>query len=736
MEIIFKHYAFNNDFILYLLSLYKNKTALSNEHLKNIIQKEKKEIIDYSMYDTAVKWGRCKAVKILMDYDNKDTNEFIEIIDKYNLVEKAVTFSSFELISKILSFDNVDLGKVDMEKLIIQLCCNPIGENMLKLLLNKLLKDYPSIADRINFEKVLIEARIYGYINILEYLMSKVILKCPLNNLDLMDISHIKNKDKSSMSIILNIAITIGNFNLVKFLLENEELKSKIDINVKHKDDNYPIIVSLYAYTNEYFKKEEYDDLQYQVEFLKIFKYLLEKGIDPSINDDYKNSLLTMVIHTRNYNMTKLFLQKTMFIKESDVDDNYDISFIQAIYQNKIDTIESLVIKGNNNQIKNRNEDKTVGKDKLTPLIFSYLLGHKEIFNILLNYVDDINEKDGYNNTLLYYAILKEDTKLVEYLSNNGASVNFGRFINSALDISLQIGNKEIFNIILSNKSIILNEINNQLETPFTVIIKSPLFLLEDKMIMIERLIDRGFNINSLNGYGKFPLICAIEKNSLPLVKFLISKGANVNQFYNSMSALACAIKQKSFIIVKELVEHGANVNCLVNDLNLETRYNDDISILAYAIGMGELNIIKYLIECHGTIKFKNKYDCCSLIESICKRKMIEIFDYFTDNNLNIFSDEIIKTLLWEERYDLLKILIPKYISISYRDDTGNTLIANAIIAGNSEMVQFLINNHANVNCINHNHETLEDINKKYNYLYNNNNYTSIEKILKKNKKE
>jgi len=731
IEVIFKHYIFNNDFILELLSIYKNRITLSNEDLKNRIMGKENEIINDSMYDTAVKWGRCKAIKILLDYDRKEQKDLYKIVEKYQLLEKAVTFSSYELLNKVLSYKTLDLSHIDYEKLIISLGCNPKGESMLKLLLDRLLNDDPSVLNNINLENVLIQTRIYGYINILEYLMEKIILKTPLSHLENADISNIKNKDSTCINVILNVAITMGNFNLVQYLMENEELKSKIDINVKVKNDNYPIIVALYADSNEYFKKGKYSDSYNQLEYLKIFKYLLDKGIDSNLYDEYENSLFSMVIHTRNYNMTKLFLQKNYIVKENEVDDDYDLSFIQAIYNNSVDIIKSLVI-NEIDKIKKKS-DKNITKNKLTPLIFSYLLGYRDIFEILLNCVD-INEKDGLNNNILYYAILKEDTELVEYLSNNGVSVNFGKYINSALDISLQIGHKDIFNILLKNKNIILNEINNHLETPFSVIIKSPYFLLEDKIVLIEKLIDRGFNVNCRDGYGKSALICAVEKTSLPLVKVLISRGADVNYTYNSMSVLACAIKQKSFLIVKELVDNGANVNCLVNDLNAKTRYNDNIPTLVYAINIGELSIIKFLIEHNAVIELKNKYEYCGLIESICKKGMIEVFEYFKNNNLNIFSDEIVKTLLWEERYDLLKVLIPKYIDINYRDENGNTLIANAIISGSSEMVNFLEDFNVNFECINYNHETLEYINKKYNYIYNNNNYMSIEKILKRHR--
>jgi len=84
-------------------------------------------------------------------------------------------------------------------------------------------------------------------------------------------------------------------------------------------------------------------------------------------------------------------------------------------------------------------------------------MGDKEIFDILVNHCD-INERDGFDHQLIYYAIIKNDLNMIDRLINLNADVNDivkriymdgnrtdyeKRYF--ALIISLEIGNKEIF---------------------------------------------------------------------------------------------------------------------------------------------------------------------------------------------------------------------------------------------------------------------------------------------------
>jgi len=75
-------------------------------------------------------------------------------------------------------------------------------------------------------------------------------------------------------------------------------------------------------------------------------------------------------------------------------------------------------------------------------------------------------------------------------------------------------------------------------------------------------LLDAGTNIDEIE-YGSTPLYEAVTYSKIPIIKLLLSRGANVN-FINSLtgtSILVAAVKNSNLAIVRLLLEHGANPN-------------------------------------------------------------------------------------------------------------------------------------------------------------------------------
>ncbi|ORX95802.1 ankyrin [Neocallimastix californiae] len=405
-------------------------------------------------------------------------------------------------MEKILSYKNLNLEKFDFEKIYTDLSCQKKD-------------DIPSIND---------------------------------NHID---VTNIKNCNSTFLILILNVAIQIADINLVKCIMENEELKSKFDINNRDNDGNEAIMVALYSPVSNYFNGKR------QIKCDEIFKYLLENGV----NCNKKINIITFIngcnIFWKLYD-DKYFLKQNLIIEKSSIDNNYSPLLRESIYQNRVVDFESLMQHNEFNKIDN---SISIQKNVFTPLVFAYLSNYTDIFKILLEKTD-INEKDGFKNTLLFYAILKEDIPTIEYLIKNNVDINFeDKFSNSALDISLKINNIKIFNMILNHRNLKLYTINSQLETPFSVIIKSRYYNIEKKLSMIKSLIDKGFDLNKPDGYRKSALAYSIEENLLPIIKLLIENRANVNFVGgNGNSPLGYAIQKKSLPIVKLLVNNGAKI--------------------------------------------------------------------------------------------------------------------------------------------------------------------------------
>ncbi|ORX49662.1 ankyrin [Piromyces finnis] len=137
-----------------------------------------------------------------------------------------------------------------------------------------------------------------------------------------------------------------------------------------------------------------------------------------------------------------------------------------------------------------------------------------------------------------------------------------------------------------------------------------------------------------------------------------------------------------------------------------------------YAICRGELEIFKYLSNYTRNINFNDRYDCNSVIKSVDKSGKTEIFEYLVKNNIKEFTDKIIKNIIFNNKLDLLKILVDNHYDINSKDDEGNTLLVYAIKNCNKPMVEYLIDHNANILNVNNEGLSILDISYQYSYDY------------------
>jgi hypothetical protein len=100
-----------------------------------------------------------------------------------------------------------------------------------------------------------------------------------------------------------------------------------------------------------------------------------------------------------------------------------------------------------------------------------------------------------------------------------------------------------------------------------------------------------------MDGEGS-PLIVAIRSNSLPVVEFLLKKGANVNYIFQSRTPLMFAVLQQNVSIVKLLIEAGAVINA---------RDSIGSTALMLASENPSLKVVKILIKSGASLNIRNK---------------------------------------------------------------------------------------------------------------------------------
>lgn len=741
------------------------------------------------------------------------------------------------MISTLIPLNAFSIQEDIFKEILIE-SCNFEDVEIMKYLVDSIL--VKPILDRktVNFESVLLEMSTMNYGSIsrdkMKYLIEEI-LNISMENVEDLDVSYLNNYDTSFLSLLLNISIKIQNIKLIQYLVENEELKPKININAKDKNNDYPIFTA-------YFDRMNYNESI----GLKIFNYLLEIGADGNLKYRDGSTVLLLALKNKNYPKIKSLLHYPINFSETIDDSTHPL--IKAIAQNDLNAVQLFWNKSKEKTIMEKakatppmtttpssvtttttsplttttsstspssiattttiplttttsstlsasvpapaSAPSPTTKEELkfkliktkvygmTPLIFSYLYRRspqdQAIFQFLLNQSEDmdINAMDEFGYSLLHYAILKEDLPTIQALIHHrGANINYYKGShnrgNSALDIGIGVKNPAIINLLLNSDGLQLNQSNQSGEIPLVTLIKSYLFTTEEKLQMMEDFIARGSNVNFKNIYeytpifyaicekslpliqllvakgaevninGEFddnsPLINAIETGSLPIIQLLIDKGADTNLIDQSgYNPLVYAIDTKSLEIVQLLVSHGADIHHV-----LEDDYGREITVLTYAIILGYVDIIRYLMACEAEITFEFEYTYTNLIHAIAKHGKVELFgDLANYTMLPGFMGRLLQTVMlseeekekekekedgtlrWRSKIELLEILANQQLDLNAKDSQGNTALVYAIEVGNGPVAEFLIEHGADLRSVNDDGESIYDISAKYSDTY------------------
>jgi len=117
------------------------------------------------------------------------------------------------------------------------------------------------------------------------------------------------------------------------------------------------------------------------------------------------------------------------------------------------------------------------------------------------------------------------------------------------------------------------------------------------------------------------------------------------------------------------------------------------------------------------------------MIEAIDENRKTEMFEYLTRSNVNIFPSHIIKDIIHDERFYLLKILISNHVNINMKDSKGNTPLVYAIKKRSQQMVDYLIDCGADIHNVNKKGESIFDLCCKYYNTFSNSSIKIYNKI-------
>lgn len=213
-----------------------------------------------------------------------------------------------------------------------------------------------------------------------------------------------------------------------------------------------------------------------------------------------------------------------------------------------------------------------------------------------------------------------------------------------------------------------------------------------------KRLVNSGAKVNEWNMDGDTPLTIAVAKNDIKAVRYLISKGADVNYQVDGRRAggpLHQACRFADLEMVKFLVAKGAEVG------QVHSRFGSGLYCVCSS-GVDQAEKLRYLVEqCDVKIDQAGGYHGHAL-NAACLRSDMESIQYLVDRcdkSLLTRPDEAGRPPVFyaamrsEEPREIVKYLISKGVKVSSNaiDAMGRTLLHCAAQAHNPELVELII---------------------------------------------
>ena len=216
------------------------------------------------------------------------------------------------------------------------------------------------------------------------------------------------------------------------------------------------------------------------------------------------------------------------------------------------------------------------------PLImFTILIGDYRLTENLLKSGADVNLSTETNNTPLLFAIEHDMNNIVDLLIKYGADIHH-MTSNGVTAIGIACINN---NINIAKKLIDLgvdtNIADDEGNTPFHIAIEG-----NAGVDLLNLLYVNNAKIDIQNIYGQTPLMIALEKGNVEVVKFLVDLGADLNlRDDDGKTALDLVIKYEDKKMIDLLITHGAqNMSLEYRDVNYPLEIKDQKLLRRLAI--------------------------------------------------------------------------------------------------------------------------------------------------------
>ena len=180
----------------------------------------------------------------------------------------------------------------------------------------------------------------------------------------------------------------------------------------------------------------------------------------------------------------------------------------------------------------------------------------------------------------------------------------------------------------------------------------------------------------------------------LEIAKLLLANDPPVQinkQSAGGNTALMYACRKGYLPVVRWLIENGADVNILDNDKQ---------SALYWAIAQGHVAVVQELLKHQPALDLIDGFDGTPLANALEHPEIVRLLlDHGADPNLaNKREQTLINSATWAGKVEIVKMLIERGVDIHHRDTWGFSPILDAVgYARSLELTMLLLDNGANI---------------------------------------
>lgn len=476
------------------------------------------------------------------------------------------------------------------------------------------------------------------------------------------------------------------------YYLNNNNLKSIVNDNETLDDFIYENLLrgqckNKIAYVAVREMLKSYNFIKIEKNSSKYFNKIAIKHtlLDMEINDYEKKRDMGHKLNKALQNNTLRVIEFISEYKEYDLFKFLDFSkikdigkFLTKLYKyNNIEIVRFLLESGVNVNT----------KDEYEETLLWYVLRNKniELLNMLIKRGANLNIRNRYGDTPLWYVIKNDDIYLAKLLVKNGANINkLNKNKENILNYVIENRNKELVRYLVVNGANV-NVLSRYGRTIFWYI------AMYEDISMAKFLIKRGMNINLIDKYGETALWYAVGFRKIKLIKLLLNVGAHTDLVdENGITILSYAIRNNDTKAAKLLIKNGANVN------KIDAKEG---TALWYAVKKNNMEIIQLLLGYGANMEIRDGYGdtmLCYLVKS----KNIKILQLFIEKGADINGiDKYGKTALWyairNELKEITKLLVSNGASIT--DEYKDKALWYVVRHKNSELIKTILDSSLNL---------------------------------------